>query len=84
MVLVIDPQIAGISGDMFLSSLVDLGANKEKIIKGITMSSKSFTNSQIHNIDFKKIKKNGIESTELLLTVEESLHERKAIEIKKK
>ena len=82
MVLVIDPQIAGISGDMFLSSLVDLGANKEKIIKGITMSSKSFTNSQIHNIDFKKIKKNGIESTELLLTVEESLHERKAIEIK--
>jgi len=28
MVVVIDPQIAGISGDMLLCSLVDLGASK--------------------------------------------------------
>ena len=32
MVLFIDCQVAGISGDMILSSLVDLGANKSKII----------------------------------------------------
>jgi len=32
MVIVIDPQIAGISGDMILSSLVNLGADKNKII----------------------------------------------------
>jgi len=35
MVLVIDSQIAGISGDMLLSALVNLGANKTKIIDGI-------------------------------------------------
>ena len=35
MVLIIDPQIAGISGDMILSSLVNHGANKSKIIEGI-------------------------------------------------
>ena len=35
MVIVIDPQIAGISGDMILSSLVDLGVDKNQIIKGI-------------------------------------------------
>ena len=34
MVIVIDPQIAGISGDMLLASLVNLGADKNKIIDG--------------------------------------------------
>ena len=35
MVFVIDAQVAGISGDMLLSSLVSIGANKSKIIDGI-------------------------------------------------
>ena len=38
MVVVIDPQIAGISGDMLLSSLIDLGADKGKVIDGIKKS----------------------------------------------
>ena len=29
-IVIIDSQVAGISGDMFLSSLVDIGANKKK------------------------------------------------------
>ena len=35
MVIVIDSEIAGISGDMLLSALVDLGANKSKIVHAI-------------------------------------------------
>ena len=35
MVLIIDAQISGISGDMILSSLVSLGANKSRIIEGV-------------------------------------------------
>ena len=35
MVFVIDAQVAGVSGDMLLCSLVDIGANKSKIIDGI-------------------------------------------------
>lgn len=34
-ILLIDPQLAGISGDMFLGALLDLGANREKVVKTI-------------------------------------------------
>ena len=83
MVLVIDPQIAGISGDMLLCSLVDLGADKNKIINGIKQSEKFFSNSSIKKIDFQKIQKHGVESVQLILEVEEDVHERKGSEIKK-
>jgi uncharacterized protein (TIGR00299 family) protein len=63
MVVVIDPQIAGISGDMLLCSLVDLGA-------------------AIKKIDFEKIQKHGIESLQLILDIDEKVHERKGSEIK--
>ena len=82
MVLVIDPQIAGISGDMLLCSLVDLGANKNKIIEGIRQSEKFLLNSTINKIDFEKIQKHGIESLQLVLDIDEKVHERKGSEIK--
>jgi len=34
-IVIIDAQVAGISGDMLLSSLIDLGANKKKVIDSI-------------------------------------------------
>jgi uncharacterized protein (TIGR00299 family) protein len=83
MVIVIDPQIAGISGDMLLCSLVDLGADKIKIIDGIKKSAKFLPDSIIKQIDFKKIEKHGVEATSLFLEIDENVHERKGIEIKK-
>ena len=83
MVVVIDPQIAGISGDMLLCSLVDLGADKNKIIDGIKQSEKFFSNSSIKKIDFQKIQKHGIQAVQLILEVEENIHERKGSEIRK-
>jgi len=82
MVIVIDPQIAGISGDMLLCSLVDLGADKNKIIDGIKASEKFLSNSTIKKIDFVKIQKHGIESLQLILEINEDIHERKGSEIK--
>ncbi|MGY5140121.1 MAG: nickel pincer cofactor biosynthesis protein LarC [Candidatus Nitrosopumilus sp. Bin_571-38] len=82
MVLVIDPQIAGISGDMLLCSLVDLGADKNKVIAGIKQSEKFLSNSSIKKIDFEKIQKHGIESLHLILEIDENIHERKGSEIK--
>ena len=82
MVVVIDPQIAGISGDMLLCSLVDLGSDKNKIIDGIKKSEKFLPDSTIKKIDFEKIQKHGIESLQLILEINEEIHERKGSEIK--
>jgi len=57
MVVVIDPQISGISGDMLLSSLVNLGADKSKIIEGVKTAEKFLENSEIKKIDFETVKK---------------------------
>ena len=83
MVIVIDPQIAGISGDMLLSSLIDLGADKNEIINSIKKTEKFLSGSTIEKIDFQKTKKHGIESTELILEIDENISKRKGIEIKK-
>ena len=78
----IDAQIAGISGDMILSSLVSLGANKSRIIEGIYTAESFLDNSKITNIDFISVQKNGKDATQLILEIDESIHERKATDIK--
>ena len=83
MVIVIDPQIAGISGDMMLSALVNLGANKSKIIEGVRIAEKNLNGSIIKNIDFSKVNKLGIDATELILDFKEENQKRKGIEIQK-
>ena len=83
MVLFIDCQIAGISGDMILSSLVDLGANKSKIIEGVKKSADLLDGTTIKKLDFIKVQKNGKSATQLILEIDENIHERKGIDMKK-
>ncbi|MDH3610939.1 MAG: nickel pincer cofactor biosynthesis protein LarC [Nitrosopumilus sp.] len=82
MVIVIDPYVAGISGDMILCSLVDLGADKNKILEGVKSCEKFLPESIIKKMDFTKINKHGINSTELILEIDEKTHERKGSELK--
>jgi len=82
MVFVIDAQVAGISGDMLLCSLVNIGANKSKIIDGIRSAESLCKGVKVKKIDFVEVKKNSLQATELLLDIDDDVHERKGIEIK--
>ena len=82
MVLFIDCQVAGISGDMILSSLVDIGANKSKIIDGVKKSANFLQGSTIKKLDFIKVQKKGKDATQLVLEIDEDTHKRKGNEIK--
>lgn len=81
MVLVIDAQIAGISGDMLLSSLIDMGANKSRVINGVYLTEEYLKGSKIIKMDFEKVNKYGTAATHLVLEANETHHERKGIEI---
>ena len=83
MVIMIDAQVAGASGDMILSSLVSLGANKSRIIEGILTAESFLENSQIKRIDFESVKKHGKVATQLILEVDENVKERKATDVRK-
>jgi len=82
MVLVIDSQIAGISGDMLLCSLVNMGANRSKIIDGIRNAESLCKDVKVKKAEFVEVKKNSIQATALLLEIDDDVHERKGIEIK--
>ena len=82
MVFVIDAQVAGISGDMLLCGLVNIGANRSKIIDGIRSVESLCNGVKVKKIDFVEVKKNSLQATKLLLEIDDDAYERKGIEIK--
>ena len=64
-IAIIDSQVAGISGDMLLSSLIDLGANKKKVIDSIFTCQDYYKGSKIRKVDFVKTSSCGISCTKL-------------------
>ena len=82
MVLVIDPQIAGIAGDMLLCSLVDMGANVEKIKKCASMGAQ-ITGTSIRKLEFSKVQKCGISATKHILETDKqhNLHTGKNVAV---
>ncbi|MHA1223602.1 MAG: nickel pincer cofactor biosynthesis protein LarC [Candidatus Heimdallarchaeaceae archaeon] len=78
--LIIDPRIAGCSGDMFLSSLIDLIGNNQQI-----EHLKTVINSQLStrfSIEYKKLKKKGIMSTSLGITIDKDIEQKNIPEIR--
>ena len=75
-IVIVDSQVAGISGDMLLSSLVDIGANKKKVIDSIYSCQDYFEGSKIRKIDFIKTTSYGISCTKLLFEYKDSTKSR--------
>ena len=71
-IVIIDSQVAGISGDMLLSSLVDIGANKKKVVDSIYACQDYFEGSKIRKVDFIKTTSYGISCTKLLFEYKDS------------
>ncbi len=82
MVFVIDAQVAGISGDMLLCGLVNIGANRSRIIDGIRSAESLCKDVKVKKLDFVEVKKNSLRATELLLEIDGDAQERKGTEIK--
>jgi uncharacterized protein (TIGR00299 family) protein len=80
-IIIIDPQLTGISGDMLLSSLVDCGANKNKIIKNIDKIQHYFPDTKINKIEFVKTESNGIKATRFIFDFDEKLKEKNATDM---
>ena len=80
-VAVIDSQVAGIAGDMLMSSLVDAGANKAKVIDAIFACQNFLKGSKIAKVDFAKVMSHGLVATQMQMKYTDDLQERKGVEM---
>ncbi|MFQ5940730.1 MAG: nickel pincer cofactor biosynthesis protein LarC [Nitrososphaerales archaeon] len=81
MLAVFDCQIAGIAGDMLLSSLIDIGADKKKVIDAVMSCQNFLAGSKITNASFDHVKRSGFRASALSIDYEDNVHERKGIEV---
>ncbi len=70
-ILVIDPSIAGISGDMMLSSIIDIGADERLVIENLEMLKDYFKSCKKLEINFKDVTKNGFRAKKAEITIKE-------------
>lgn len=70
-ILVIDPSIAGISGDMMLSSIIDIGADEKLVIENLESIKDYFKSCKKLKISFKDVTKNGFRAKKADIIIEE-------------
>ena len=67
---VIDCQIAGISGDMFLGALIDLGADVDKVVSAIKSLENKANGYKNMKITVEKVIRKGFSATKIDVTAE--------------
>jgi uncharacterized protein (TIGR00299 family) protein len=78
---VIDSQISGISGDMFLSSLIDAGAEKKRVLDTIYACEGFLDGVRILEANFEKVTSKGIKATRFSLKSTDSRTSRRGSEL---
>ena len=67
-IAVIDCQVAGVSGDMFLGALIDLGANVERIVRAIKSLETLDAGYKDVKVEVKKVLKGGFRASKVDVT----------------
>ena len=80
-IAIIDTQTSGISGDMLLSSLIDAGANKQKVLTAILACQKFVKGSKIKHADFIRTTSNGFSATQFQFEYADPVSQRRGIEM---
>src|SRR5262245_37634191 len=80
-IVIIDSQLAGIAGDMLMSSLVDAGANKTKVIDAIFACQNFVKDSTIVDAHFAKVLSHSFAATQLQIEYKDRVVTRKGIEM---
>ncbi|MGA7370746.1 MAG: nickel pincer cofactor biosynthesis protein LarC [Nitrososphaeraceae archaeon] len=76
-----DSQISGISGDMFLSSLIDAGADKKLVLDSIYACEGFLEGARILEANFEKVTSKGIKATRFFLKYTDSKTSRTGSEL---
>ena len=69
-IVFIDCQVAGISGDMFLGALIDLGADVEKIVSAIKSLELGGNGYKDIKVDIKRVMRKAFKATRIDVTAE--------------
>lgn len=77
----IDSQISGVSGDMFLSSLVDAGADKKQVLDSIYACDAILEGARILEANFESVTYNGIRATRFSLKSTDNKSRRKGSDL---
>jgi len=80
-VTLIDGQMAGISGDMFLGALIDAGAKVSDIQQTLNLIPDHFPRCKSIKLNAAEVKKHGFRACRTELTIVEDAEETKALEL---
>ena len=67
-IVMIDCQVAGVSGDMLLGALIDLGADTKKVIQAIKSLENPSNGYENVEVEIKKVEKRGFRATKIDVT----------------